>query len=104
MGSPLSVIIRLMSSPEILFDVSPHVFSPPPNVHSSVIQFKFDKGDFILHDDQVLTANIAFKKPYVERICREKGFEIEAQYGGWWAGRSRAESVDFQDVWILRKK
>lgn len=46
----LSVQSQLMSSPEILFDVSPHVFSPPPSVHSSVIQFTFDKADLACTD------------------------------------------------------
>jgi 16S rRNA (adenine1518-N6/adenine1519-N6)-dimethyltransferase len=46
----LSVQSQLMSSPEILFDVSPHVFSPPPNVHSSVIQFTFDKDELACTD------------------------------------------------------
>jgi 16S rRNA (adenine1518-N6/adenine1519-N6)-dimethyltransferase len=32
----LSVQTQLMSTPEILFDVPPQVFSPPPNVNSSV--------------------------------------------------------------------
>lgn len=39
----LSVQCQLMSSPEILFDVPPHLFSPPPNVDSSVVRFKFDR-------------------------------------------------------------
>jgi 16S rRNA (adenine1518-N6/adenine1519-N6)-dimethyltransferase len=39
----LSVQTQLMSSPEILFDVSPNSFSPPPKVMSSVIRLRFDK-------------------------------------------------------------
>lgn len=39
----LSVQTQLMSSPEILFDVSPHSFSPPPKVTSSVIRLTFDQ-------------------------------------------------------------
>lgn len=39
----LSVQIQLMSTPEILFDVSPNSFSPPPKVESSVIRLTFDK-------------------------------------------------------------
>ena len=39
----LSVQTQLMSSPEILFDVSPNSFSPPPKVVSSVIRLRFDK-------------------------------------------------------------
>lgn len=46
----LSVQSQLMSSPKILFDVSPNVFSPPPNVHSSVIQFIFDKAELACSD------------------------------------------------------
>lgn len=51
----LSVQSQLMSSPEILFDVSPHVFSPPPNVHSAVIQFTFDKGSLACSDKNLKT-------------------------------------------------
>ncbi len=39
----LSVQTQLMSSPEMLFDVSPNSFSPPPKVMSSVIKLTFDK-------------------------------------------------------------
>lgn len=39
----LSVQTQLFSTPEILFDVSPNSFSPPPKVMSSVIRLKFDK-------------------------------------------------------------
>ena len=39
----LSVQTQLMSSPEILFHVSPNSFSPPPKVDSSVIKLTFDK-------------------------------------------------------------
>lgn len=49
----LSVQSQLMSSPEILFDVPPQVFSPPPSVHSSVIQFTFDKPDLSCSDQHL---------------------------------------------------
>jgi len=39
----LSVQIQLMSTPEILFDVSPNSFSPPPKVDSTVIRLTFNK-------------------------------------------------------------
>lgn len=39
----LSVQTQLFSSPELLFDVSPNSFSPPPKVTSSVIRLTFDK-------------------------------------------------------------
>ncbi len=51
----LSVQSQLMCSPEILFDVPPDVFSPPPNVMSSVIQLTFDKPDLTCSDDHLKT-------------------------------------------------
>ncbi len=39
----LSVQTQLMSTPELLFDVSPNSFSPPPKVMSSVIRLTFDR-------------------------------------------------------------
>ncbi len=39
----LSVQTQLMSTPELLFDVSPNSFSPPPKVMSSVVRLSFNK-------------------------------------------------------------
>lgn len=39
----LSVQCQLMSTPEILFDVPPQVFHPPPAVESSVVKFTFNQ-------------------------------------------------------------
>ncbi|MAO66008.1 MAG: ribosomal RNA small subunit methyltransferase A [Balneola sp.] len=39
----LSVQTQLFCTPEILFDVAPHSFSPPPKVDSAVIKLRFDK-------------------------------------------------------------
>ncbi len=49
----LSVQCQLMASPEILFDVPPQVFSPPPNVQSSVIQLFFDKPPLLCADENL---------------------------------------------------
>lgn len=46
----LSVQTQLMSSPELLFDVSPNSFSPPPKVMSSVIRLKFDRPEMNCSD------------------------------------------------------
>lgn len=40
----LSVQTQLFCTPEILFDVAPHSFSPPPKVDSAVIRLTFDKS------------------------------------------------------------
>lgn len=51
----LSVQTQLMSTPEILFDVSPNSFSPPPKVMSSVIRLTFDKPKLPCSDKTLKT-------------------------------------------------
>ncbi|MDZ7755609.1 16S rRNA (adenine(1518)-N(6)/adenine(1519)-N(6))-dimethyltransferase RsmA [Rhodohalobacter sp.] len=51
----LSVQTQLMSSPEILFDVPPGVFSPPPNVNSAVLKLTFDQPDLTCSDKNLKT-------------------------------------------------
>lgn len=51
----LSVQTQLMCTPEILFDVPPQVFSPPPNVDSAVIRLVFDQPDLECTDDNLKT-------------------------------------------------
>jgi SAM-dependent methyltransferase len=65
--------------------------------------FTFDHGDFMLHDNRVKDANIAFKLPFIEKMASNAGLIIEKFHPGWWAGRDKASQVDFQDVMIFRK-
>lgn len=51
----LSVQCQLMSTPKILFNVPPQVFSPPPSVDSSVILLRMDQPDLTCSDDHLKT-------------------------------------------------
>jgi 16S rRNA (adenine1518-N6/adenine1519-N6)-dimethyltransferase len=51
----LSVQTQLMSSAEILFNVSPNSFSPPPKVESSVIRLTFDQPELECSDQNLKT-------------------------------------------------
>ena len=51
----LSVQVQLMSTPEILFDVSRHSFYPPPNVESSVVKLTFDRPGLQCSDKNLKT-------------------------------------------------
>lgn len=51
----LSVQTQLMSTPEILFDVPPQVFSPPPSVDSSVVRLTMDKPALACSDSHLKT-------------------------------------------------
>jgi len=51
----LSVQTQLMAKPEILFDVPPGVFSPPPKVDSSVIRLTFENTELKCSDTNLKT-------------------------------------------------
>jgi 16S rRNA (adenine1518-N6/adenine1519-N6)-dimethyltransferase len=51
----LSVQTQLFSSPEILFNVSRHAFSPPPKVESAVVKLTFNKPDYNFKDQSLKT-------------------------------------------------
>jgi len=51
----LSVQTQLMSTPEILFDVSPNSFNPPPKVNSSVLRLTFDQPKMECSDKNLKT-------------------------------------------------
>lgn len=51
----LSVQTQLMAAPEILFDVPPQVFSPPPAVQSAVLKLTFDKPPLACSDQNLKT-------------------------------------------------
>lgn len=51
----LSVQTQLMSTPEILFPVSRHCFSPQPNVDSAMVKLSFNKGALKCKDQNLKT-------------------------------------------------
>lgn len=65
--------------------------------------FTHDYGHYLLHDSTVKDANIAFTKSYIDQISSQAGLKISAFHPGWWAGRDKSASVDFQDVLIFEK-
>jgi 16S rRNA (adenine1518-N6/adenine1519-N6)-dimethyltransferase len=59
----LSVQTKLMSTPEILFDVPPQVFSPPPKVNSSVLKLTFNKAPLACLDKNLkIVVRMAFNQ------------------------------------------
>lgn len=65
--------------------------------------FPFNKGHYSLMDEKVKGANVAFEEDYLDKIFQQKNLIIHAKHFGYWAGRNKANSVDFQDVIILEK-
>ncbi|MBN2731149.1 MAG: ribosomal RNA small subunit methyltransferase A [Balneolaceae bacterium] len=90
----LSVQTQLMSSPEILFPVSRHCFSPPPNVESAMVKLTFDKGELACSDAHLKTVvRTAFNqrrkklsnalKPVVDKENQPEGFDFDKRAEAW---------------------
>ncbi len=68
------------------------------------IKFLYDKKDYALHDKNVKEANVAYKEPFLKKMIEKNNFEIEKIMYGYWSGREKNNSSDFQDTLILKKK
>lgn len=90
----LSVQTQLMSSPEILFPVSRHCFTPKPNVESAVVRLTFDKGPLVCSDDHLKTVvRTAFNqrrkklsnalKPLINKNELPDGFDFGKRAEAW---------------------
>jgi 16S rRNA (adenine1518-N6/adenine1519-N6)-dimethyltransferase len=78
----LSVQTQLMSTPEILFDVPPQVFSPPPNVNSSVVRLTFDQPQLSCSDENLKTVvRMAFNQRRKKMSNALKRLDTELPYG-----------------------
>ncbi len=90
----LSVQSQLMSTPEILFAVSPQCFTPPPKVESAVVKLTFDKGPLACSDENMKTVvRTAFNqrrkklsnalKPVIDKDDQPAGFDFDKRAEAW---------------------
>lgn len=90
----LSVQTQLMSTPEILFPVSPQCFTPPPNVDSAVIKLSFNRGPLNCSDKHLKTVvRTAFNqrrkklsnalKPIIAKDQLPQGFDFDKRPEAW---------------------
>ena len=90
----LSVQTQLMCTPEILFPVSRHCFSPQPNVESAIVKLTFDKGALNCSDKHLKTVvRTAFNqrrkklsnalKPVVSKDKQPNGFDFDKRAEAW---------------------
>jgi len=71
--------------------------------HSENPFFSYDYGDYLLHDNKVKDANIAFKMSFIEQMLQQTDLTVDTFHPGWWAGKEKTKQVDFQDILILKK-
>lgn len=65
--------------------------------------FKYRFETYFLHDKKVKDANIAYKYEVIESIIISAGLRISSHHPGWWAGKSKPECIDFQDILVITK-
>ncbi len=66
--------------------------------------FPYDRDHYRLMDEQVQAANVAYEESYLEEhMIRPAGLEVENRYYGYWPGRDKKASKDFQDILILAR-
>lgn len=66
--------------------------------------FRYNHGDYYLHDNRVKNANIAYRMEIVEKIAAEAGLKMSDFLLGWWADEEVQNKFDFQDVVVLQKR
>lgn len=71
---------------------------------SDGIKFDHKFANYYLHNIKVKEANVAFEEEYLDNLIISNDFEIKEKHYGYWSGREKSETVDFQDIYILRKK
>lgn len=71
----------------------------------SDFKFPFQYGHYRLMDDKVKSANVAFRKDYLEEnLIAANGFKIKHLFAGSWRGLPKEQCKEFQDLVIVEKK
>lgn len=65
--------------------------------------FPYRYGNYFLHNPRVKDANIAFRHEYILTLINDAGLRQEQFFPGWWAGFPKDQSLNFQDVVIIKK-
>lgn len=65
--------------------------------------FNYRYANFFLHDARVKDANIAYRYEVIEEMITASNLAIKSFHPGWWAGKAKEESLDYQDILIITK-
>ena len=67
-------------------------------------QFPHDYGHYRLMDENVKSANVAYEETYLQQnLIADAQLKLKAAYYGYWCGRPKLDTKDFQDILILEK-
>ncbi len=66
--------------------------------------FPYNKGHYRLMSQATPSANVAYEKAYLkEFLASQTNLSIETVKPGYWSGRPRSSSLEFQDILVLKK-
>ncbi|HET6527909.1 MAG TPA: 16S rRNA (adenine(1518)-N(6)/adenine(1519)-N(6))-dimethyltransferase RsmA [Balneolaceae bacterium] len=108
----LSVQTQLMSTPEILFPVSRHCFTPQPNVESVIVKLIFDQGPLECSDKNLKkVVRTAFNqrrkklsnalKPLISKDQLPDGFNFDKRAEAWVPTKYEKLTAYFEEGGIL---
>jgi ubiquinone/menaquinone biosynthesis C-methylase UbiE len=70
---------------------------------TEALNFKYNYGVYGLIDSNVKEANVAYDEKYLVEVFKKNELKIDAKFYGYWSGRPKEQSLDFQDTFILSK-
>jgi ubiquinone/menaquinone biosynthesis C-methylase UbiE len=70
---------------------------------SEALNFKYNFGVYSLIDNNVKEANVAYDEKYLHEVIRKNELKIDTIFYGYWSGRPKEQSLDFQDTFVLSK-
>ena len=70
---------------------------------SEALNFKYNLGVYSLIDNNVKEANIAYDEKYLVEVIQKNELKTENIFYGFWSGRPKEQSLDFQDTFVLSK-
>lgn len=65
--------------------------------------FPYHYEHHALHSNDAKGANVCYDKSFIDRVCRQAGFETVDYQPGYWHGLDKKKCLDFQDCLVLRK-
>ena len=71
---------------------------------SSSFTFSFEYENYFLMDKNVKSANVCFKRKYLNNVINKNGFEIVKEIKGSWSGHPKHHFLAFQDILVLKKR
>ena len=66
-------------------------------------RFDYEYEHYYLMDKNVKSANVCFKKDYLDSVIVKNGFTIQSAIRGSWFGIKNGNNLAFQDVYVLVK-